>query len=128
MMSMPWEGSIPKTRLLPTWWSRRGLNSGENVSDTNKSGILSANHNEVRPKRRGDSLSETSSSIDSTGLGSSPSGCTISANSTNCQRIFYVISGGQVVMMTVAPADTSASIMEGILKLSGDFHRTALTA
>lgn len=38
-------------------------------------------------------------SIDSTGLGQVPSGCTISATSTTCQAIFYVISPTKAVIM-----------------------------
>jgi hypothetical protein len=48
------------------------------------------------------SLDQTQSmtySIDSTGLVSIPSGCTISAASTNCQAILYIISPTKAVLM-----------------------------
>jgi len=38
-------------------------------------------------------------SVDSTGLGYIPSGCTISASSTTCQTVFYIISPSKAVVM-----------------------------
>lgn len=85
------------------------LNSGsaENVIDTNKSGTLNPNQ-----------LSGFTYSVDSTGLGLSPSGCTISATSTNCQRIFWV-DGGEMVMIEVAPGLMNPSIVDGFFLTSG---------
>ena len=87
-----------------------GLTSGSasGTSDTNESGTLSANQ----------PLGPFTYSIDSTGLGLSPSGCTISANSTNCQLIFYVISTGQIAIIGVAPGDMDESIVVGDIEMS----------
>jgi len=49
-------------------------------------------------------------SIDSTGLGIIPSGCTISANSTTCQTVFYLISPTKAVVMDVDPTSTNPKI------------------
>jgi hypothetical protein len=49
-------------------------------------------------------------SIDSTGLGLVPSGCTISATSTTCQMIFYVISPTKAVVMAVGSTNSNPSI------------------
>jgi hypothetical protein len=49
-------------------------------------------------------------SVDSTGLGIIPSGCTISATSTTCQTVFYVISPTKAVVMDTDPTNTNPKI------------------
>jgi len=51
-------------------------------------------------------------SIDSTGLGQVPSGCTISATFTTCQTIFYVISSTKVVIMDVGSTTPNVRVAD----------------
>jgi Putative Ig domain len=51
-------------------------------------------------------------SIDSTGLGVIPSGCTISATSTTCQTILYVISPTRAVVMDTTSSNPKIQIAD----------------
>jgi hypothetical protein len=51
-------------------------------------------------------------SIDSTSLGGIPSGCTLSATSTTCQTIFYVISPTKAVVMDVGTTTPKVQIAD----------------
>jgi Putative Ig domain len=50
--------------------------------------------------------------IDSTGLGVIPSGCTISATSTTCQTILYVISPTKAVVMDTSSTNPRAQVAD----------------
>ncbi len=49
-------------------------------------------------------------SVDSTGLGMSPSGCSISATSTTCQILFYVISPTKGAFIDINPNSTTPKL------------------
>ncbi len=51
-------------------------------------------------------------SIDSTGLVSTPSGCTISATSTTCQTLIYVISPTKAVVMDIGSTNNTNTRIE----------------
>ena len=74
------------------------------ADENNSSGVLAL----------GDTQGPTATSVDSTGLGSIPSGCTISASSTTCQYLFYVISPDEAVLLdttSTAPKLTIADVV-----------------
>jgi len=74
--------------------------SATSTDDSNNSGMLSPNH----------SNGPFTYSIDSTGLGHVPSGCTISATSTTCESIFIVISSTKLIVTNVASTITNPAI------------------
>jgi len=51
-------------------------------------------------------------SVDSTGLGHLPSGCTVSSNSTTCSTVFYVISPTKAVVMDTGSSNAKAQIAD----------------
>lgn len=74
------------------------------ISDANSSGTLSP-----------DQTQSLSYSVDSTGLGmipSSGSSCTVSATSTTCQTIFYVISPSKAVVMDTTSSNPKVQIAD----------------
>jgi hypothetical protein len=76
-----------------------GVSAITGTSDDNSRGSLSPNG----------TFNQTYS-VDSTGLGHIPSGCTITATSTTCQTVFYVISPTRAVVMDVSPTNTNPNI------------------
>ncbi|MGH9739946.1 MAG: hypothetical protein ACRD4X_15365 [Candidatus Acidiferrales bacterium] len=77
-----------------------GVSAITGASDDNSGGSLSI----------GNPISQ-SYTIDSTGLGLSPSGCTIGATSTTCSTIIYVISPTKAVVLD--PTSTNPGIQIG---------------
>jgi hypothetical protein len=51
-------------------------------------------------------------SIDSTGLGVIPSGCSISLTPTTCQTVFYVISPTKAVIMDVGSTNPKVQVAD----------------
>jgi len=51
-------------------------------------------------------------SVDSTGLGGIPSGCTISSTSTTCSTVFYVISPTKAVVMDTGTTQPKAQVAD----------------
>jgi hypothetical protein len=49
-------------------------------------------------------------SIDSTGLGMSPSGCSISVTPTTCRELFYIISPTKAVLFDINPQSSNPSL------------------
>ena len=49
-------------------------------------------------------------SVDSTGLGMSPSGCSISATSTTCRMLFYIISPTKAALININPNSTTPKL------------------
>jgi len=49
-------------------------------------------------------------SIDSTGLGMSPSGCSISVTPTTCRELFYIISPTKAVLLDINPQSTTPKL------------------
>jgi hypothetical protein len=76
-----------------------GVSAITGTSDDNSRGSLSPNG----------TFNQTYS-VDSTGLGHILSGCTITATSTTCQTIFYVISPTRAVVMDVSSTNTNPNI------------------
>jgi uncharacterized repeat protein (TIGR01451 family) len=57
-----------------------------------------------------DHMDSLTYSIDSTGLGMSPSGCTISASSTTCRELFYIISPTKAAFIDINPNSTTPKV------------------
>jgi hypothetical protein len=72
------------------------------ISDNNSSGS----------QNLGSPFGPQSYSIDSTGLVSTPSGCTISATSTTCQTLIYVISPTKAVVMDIGSTNNTNTRIE----------------
>ena len=49
-------------------------------------------------------------SIDSTGLGMSPSGCSISGTSTTCRELFYIVSPTRAVVININPQSSNPKL------------------
>ncbi len=77
-----------------------GVSAITGSSDDNSGGFLTV----------GQAINQ-SYTIDPTGLGLSPAGCTVSSTSTNCNTIFYVISPTKAVVMD--PTSTSPVVQIG---------------
>jgi hypothetical protein len=72
------------------------------ISDSNSSGS----------QKLGSPFGPQSYSIDSTGLVSTPSGCTILATSTTCQTLIYVISPTKAVVMDIGSTNNTNTRIE----------------
>jgi hypothetical protein len=72
------------------------------ISDRNSSGS----------QNLGSPFGPLSYSIDSTGLVSIPSGCTILATSTTCQTLIYVISPTKAVVMDIGSTNNTNTRIE----------------
>ncbi|HVB85752.1 MAG TPA: putative Ig domain-containing protein [Candidatus Dormibacteraeota bacterium] len=77
-----------------------GVSAITGASDDNSGGFLTV----------GQTINQ-SYTIDSTGLGLSPSGCTINSTSTNCKTIFYVISPTKAAI--IDPTSTNPGVQIG---------------
>lgn len=71
------------------------------TGDENQSGTLTP-----------DNIQNLTYSTDSTGLGYIPSGCTISASSTTCQTLFYIISPTKAVVMDTTSGTPKLTIAD----------------
>jgi hypothetical protein len=49
-------------------------------------------------------------SIDSTGLGTFPSGCSISVTPTSCRQLFYIVSPTQAVVININPQSSNPKL------------------